>query len=537
MVAIETPHDSLRRLATSPALQGLVLMVLASAIAIVVQIAGRFPDPDSFYHAGMAELARAGEFPRQFPWLALTTLRDAYADLHFLYHLLLVPFVALFGTMEGLRIATIVSVVLFTAAFYALLRALHVRGAFWFTALLLGSAAFMFRANLAKAQGFAFFVLFLGLAAVARRSRFGVCLAALFAAWMSSHWPVLIIGVAVYALSDVFTSLMCRTSTARSTLSTLWHAVTLIAAAVFGVVIAHIINPYFPTNIAVAQQQILDIAFIGGRPETRPGVEWSTLPAREFFRAIGYLLPLGVLAFSGAMVAVVQTVRRGATEDRTTATHAIALGILTVAFAFLTLQSRRHIEFFVPLAILAIAVGTQPVLAWCWPPRMTIGWRQPGMIRRPLASIACAIVIGGFVVGATQAIAAQRVHFTNGYRADFLAGPMGWVRTHVPADELIFHGNWDDFPFFFRHDRTHRYLVGLDPRFSALADAERFRAWSELASGMLPRPAARIIETYGAHTAIILANEEALRAALDADPNATIVFDDRDARVYQLHTN
>ncbi len=199
MVAVETPQESFRRLFTHPLLQGVVLVVLSLVLAVWVEVPNRFPDPDSFYHAGMAELAASGTFPSRFPWLELTSLKDTYADLHLVYHLLLVPFVKAFGPMPGIRIATITTFVLLTISFYLLLRRLAVRGAFLFTLLLLGSSAFVFRLNLAKSQGFAFIVLFLGLIALHRRSRTGVFLAAVFAAWTSSHWPVYIVAVATFA--------------------------------------------------------------------------------------------------------------------------------------------------------------------------------------------------------------------------------------------------------------------------------------------------------------------------------------------------
>lgn len=534
MTAVETPRDSFRRLVTSPILQGLVVLVLAVLVSVSMQASGRFPDPDAFYHAGMAELAREGTFPTSFPWLALTTLRDTYADLHFVYHLVLVPFAAAFGTMEGLRIATIASVGLLAVAFFALLRVLRVRGALWATVLLLGSAAFMFRVNLAKAQGFAFLALFLGMAAAARQSRIGVFIAAVFAAWLSGHWPVLLVAVAAFAFADVFTTAIAHGSSGHAILSAIGRGAALVGAAAAGVAVAHVVSPYFPENLTVGRQQIVDIALLGIAPDVRPGVEWSALPALEFFGAIGYLLPLAALAIAGAVMLLARTARAGGGDDRRAAASAMALGFLAFAFTLLTLRSRRHIEYFTPFAILAIVVGIQPIVAWCWPPRIAVGWRRPGTIRRTVSSLAFTVCVIGFVAGAWRAHVDQRSSFERGYRADFLAGPAAYLREHVPAGERIFHASWDDFPFLFRLDRTHTYLVGIDPRYGALDDAARMRALTEIATTPGDAVASRIVREFDARTAVVLADETALRAALDRDPRATRVFTDDDGAVYTL---
>ncbi|MDP3770825.1 MAG: hypothetical protein Q8R16_00825 [bacterium] len=535
MVAVETPQESFRKLFTHPLLQGCVLLVLAVVLAVWVQVPGKFPDPDSFYHAGMAELAASGTFPSRFPWLELTTLRDTYADLHFLYHLALVPFVRLFGAMAGLRIATITAVGLFTVVFFTLLRALRTKGAFAFTLLLLGSSAFMFRANLAKAQGFAFVVLFLGLMAIARRSYTGVFLAALFATWTSSHWPVLIVAVAAFSLLHVFTTALGDPRSWRAIVVSIREAFVLLASAMIGVAAGLIVNPYFPGILDVTRDQIIRIALVGGIPEANVGIEWGALSLGEFFRSVGFLLPLLLLAVMGTVTRCAQLVRRQEVADRDRATTALALGILTIAFAVLTLRSRRHIEFFVPFAVLFCAVGMQPVIAWLWPPRLQVGWRRPGTARRALSSFVLVVAIIGFAVGSFRALRTQRQYFVDGFRADHLRGAATWVREHVPAGALVFHADWDDFPYLFLNNRDHRYLIGLDPRFAYFANPDRFRAWARIGRGEeTGNVAQRIVDTFGTTHAVVANQQQALQEQLAADRSATVVFEDGDAKVYAL---
>lgn len=512
-----------------------MLLVLAVVLAAWIQVPGRFPDPDSFYHAGMAGLSASGTFPSRFPWLELTTLRSTYADLHFLYHLALVPFVRLFGAMAGLRIATITAVGLFTIALFVLLRALRTKGAFVFTLLLLGSAAFMFRANLAKAQGFAFVVLFLGLMAIARRSRTGVFLACLFATWTSSHWPVLAVTVAAFSLLHIFTTALGDPRSWRTIARSVRDAVELLVSAAVGVAAGLIVNPYFPGILDVTRDQIIRIALVGGIPEANVGIEWGALGVGEFFRSVGFLLPLLFLAVVGTVATCGQLVRGQTVDDRDRATHALAFGLLAIAFAVLTLRSRRHIEFFVPFAVLFCAVGMQPVIGWLWPPRLQVGWRRPGAVRRSTATAVLVIALIGFSVGSFRALRDQRQYFVDGFRADHLRGAAMWVREHVPAGQLVFHADWDDFPFLFLNDRDHRYLVGLDPRFAYFANPERFRAWARIGHGEeTENVAQRIVDTFGTTHAVVANQQTALQAQLAADKRASVVFEDGDAKVYAL---
>jgi len=534
MVAVETPQESFRKLFTHPLLQGVVLVVLSFVLAVWVEVPNRFPDPDSFYHAGMAELASEGRFPSRFPWLELTSLRDTYADLHLVYHLLLVPFVKAFDPMPGIRIATITAFALLAIAFFVLLRRLTVRGAFLFTLLLLGSSAFVFRLNLAKSQGFAFIVLFLGLITLHRRSRTGVFLAAVFAAWMSSHWPVYVVAVTTLAACHVFATVLGEPGSWRTIRLSLMEGTRLLGSALAGAAAGLVVHPYFPGILHVAKQQIWEIALVGGVAEANVGIEWGALSLREFARSVGFLFPLIALAAAGTLSTVIRLVRRSEVNDRDAVARVLTFGLLTTAFAVLTLRSRRHVEFFVPFAVLFAAVGIQPFISWLWPPRVQVGWRRPGGTRRAFSSIILVVAILGFTVGSYRAIRNQRQYFLDGFRGDHLRGAAMWVREHVPKGELVFHGDWDDFPFLFLWDREHRYLVGLDPRFAFWEDHDRFRAWQMIGRGDATDASRRIVEEFGATYAVVANQQDKLQAVLGADQAATIVYSDADAKVYAL---
>ncbi|MBI2483544.1 hypothetical protein HYV74_05215 [Candidatus Uhrbacteria bacterium] len=536
MTDIETPYDSFRKVLTHPILQGMVLVALALGLATWMELPNHFPDPDSFYHAGMAELAATGTFPQQFPWLQLTTLRTAYADLHFLYHLLLVPFVRLFGAMPGVRIATILSVGLLTLTMFGLLRTLRVRGAFGCIALLLGSAPFFFRMNLAKAQGFAVALLALGLIAVVRRSRTGTFLAAVFAVWLSSHWPVLAMTAIAICGIDIVLALLIHRDRAHLVPALRTNA-SLIGSTIFGVMAAAIVHPYFPQNLNVARQQMMDIAFIAGPTTANVGAEWQPLTGVQLVDHTGFLLLLGGIASIGIVLLVLRAMTTADPERRHAAAIALGCGSMAIAFGVFAMRQQRQLEFFVPLLILTIATGLQPIIAWLWPARVVIGWRSPGTIRRPLATAALLTIMVAYSIGSIPALRMHRTYFTNGYPGNHLRSAAQWMRANIPAGAIVFHGNWSDFPFLFLWNREHRYLIGLDPRFAEFADASQFQRWQSIARGDVRAPAASIRSTFDATHALVTSSQTALRSALDADRRARLVYTDADARVYELSPN
>src|SRR3989338_10252386 len=90
-----------------PALAYLGIFFASVALFTYLQVDPTFADPDSFYHAKAALLLRDRGAITEFPWLSATTLRYNFIDHHFLYHLLLIPFITWFTPLIGLKVATV----------------------------------------------------------------------------------------------------------------------------------------------------------------------------------------------------------------------------------------------------------------------------------------------------------------------------------------------------------------------------------------------------------------------------------------------
>ncbi|MDF1497391.1 MAG: hypothetical protein P1P90_05025 [Patescibacteria group bacterium] len=72
----------------------------------------RFADPDAFYHITVAKLISEQGPLTDFTWLDLTTLGSHFADQHFLFHVLQIPFLKIFDPLTASRISSIFFAVL-----------------------------------------------------------------------------------------------------------------------------------------------------------------------------------------------------------------------------------------------------------------------------------------------------------------------------------------------------------------------------------------------------------------------------------------
>jgi len=110
-----------------------------------------------------------------------------------------------------------------------------------------------------------------------------------------------------------------------------------------------------------------------------------------------------------------------------------------------------------------------------------------------------------------------------------LAGPF-------KPGEVVFHGDWDDFPSLFLYNRYQRYLIGLDPRFALFEDPARFRVWLQLNRGEIPdtEVVPTIVRTFRTRFAVVSVEQDRLHRQLTNDPRATNVYGDEDGAVFRL---
>ncbi|HRY63013.1 MAG TPA: hypothetical protein P5267_00170, partial [Patescibacteria group bacterium] len=257
-----------------------------------------FPDPDSFYHAKITELT--GDFGpvKDFPWLPFTTLNDIYIDHHFLYHLILVPFVYFFDPLLVIKIAAVFFAALAIILFQWLLDRLAIKYSFVYTLILLFSDKFIFRINLAKVPSLSLIVILLVLYYLfINKGRwswplFGL---AFLYIWLYGGWPILLgIGLIYFIIIGASNWLeevrVQRTRNQKSEIRNIsrefkslirklfsWESFQLPLNIFSGLLAGLIISPYFPRNLQFYWQQTFQIGLVNYRGLVDVGGEWYPL--------------------------------------------------------------------------------------------------------------------------------------------------------------------------------------------------------------------------------------------------------------------
>jgi hypothetical protein len=448
-----------------------------------------FPDPDSFYHARLAVLMRDGPV-LSFPWLPLTSLGRSFIDHHFLYHVLLIPFVIIGNPLIGLKVATILFASGFIALFYRIMRSawlsrapLSRSAALLCTGALLLNTVFTFRINLAKIPAVSLFVFFCGIIAVGKKNLKAIFGLSFLFVWLYGGWPLMPIMALLAWITLSATALPANKKFSLIPLLRAPHPFSFIQECMrtyttslarpehyriplfsfLGAAAGLIINPYFPTNLQFYWVQTIKIAVLNIISDIPVGSEWYP-PGMSFVPAHGPTLMILVFALCIFFLpGLFRAYFNVSIPARTWQQWLLCL--LSLSFFILTLKSRRYGEYFAPIATLFSAYALAPMLCREQILKLTRAI-QKNMSALPTFN---GIVTAYFLImipaimttNITQIVSV----FQGGYGMEQYARGMQWIREHTSEQSLIFHNRWDDFPLFFYFNQRNRYISGLDPRF------------------------------------------------------------------------
>ena len=432
----------------------------ALAAAVVVLAGLQFSTPnlignDSYFHIRYAEIVReAGVrgFPPPFPWLPLTILApDRFADHHMLYHVLLTPF-TLGDLRLGGKLAGVAGAVAFVGAFVWLLRRERVPvPGLVLLALGASSADLLFRLNMTRVQALSLVCLLAGFhCALAGRTRALALIGCLYA-WLYDGFPLLLLPVGATVAADLVVARRLRPAIA--------------VAALVGIAVGVVVNPYFPEYLHFIVHHVGDKALPG--EAVRVGREWFPYdPASLLANALPSIL---YVAFGIAVLGA-----DGLRRDR----RALAALLVSVVFLVLTLGSKRFIEYFAPTATLFAAFAGAPLVA-------ALACRRRAAVGAVLAAVAAANVAG---VGWTL------VQKRDETPHDRYAAAAMYVARNAPPGAMLCTTDWDDFPWLYFHNVESTYLVGLDPTYLRDRFRDAYWQWVDIAQGAVPEPS-RLLAT------------------------------------------
>ncbi|MBN1779278.1 MAG: hypothetical protein JW816_03605 [Candidatus Buchananbacteria bacterium] len=423
-----------------------------------------FSDPDSFYHAQMALTLRDQGAITQFPWLSGTNLKYSFTDHQFLYHLILIPFVSLFTPLVGLKFATVLFASLMIWFFYWFLKQFKIHGAFWYGIFLTAIAPFVFRLNLAKAQGLVLLLLFIFLYLLFKRQYLWLILVSAFYVWLYAGWPLLLVLTIIYLIVNLFYYLKKNqwfiVQKIKSKIKV--QSLLLLFSVVVGLAAGLFFNPYFPENLSFYWQQTFQIALFNYHNVIGVGGEWYPYAIKDL---ILDTLPFFILYFISLVIFVI--------NYRKQAIVNWFFAIVAFLFLALTLKSQRNVEYLVPFGLVFCALTLNVFM-----PKIKAALKKIKLYR--VTSLVLIIILSTFLYLYSSTV---KDTYASGFSFDHFSASATWLKDHAPKQSIVFHSDWDEFPFLFYFDSNNYYIVGLDPTFMYLNDPDLYQRWDDVVTG------------------------------------------------------
>ena len=502
-------------------------------------------DWDGYYHIKWSQLLwqnfSQGKWLPTFEWLPLTVLNPAdYADHHFLFHLLQIPFLWFWEPVTAAKISTIFWATLAIFSVYWLIFRYEVRHQLiWLAAILVCSNAFYYRMNMGKAPPLTIIITVLGIHLLFQRKYLWL-LPLMFAfVWTYSLFPLL------WFAAIIWTAIIAWNERRFE-----WRP---FAYTTGGMIAGNIINPYFPQNLGLFFEHFATKFKVGADFAVAVGGEWYPYTGMELLMNF----PIATLAM---LIGYILFVPRGGKLPERAAFFLAFVSILLAA----QFRSKRFAEYFPPFAILFAAFAWQAFMA----PRIV---ELPDEFQREIdpyldapvttereswieaAKRAAPWVVGIFLVifWFYNLVGIHRWGFdesgmidniTSNEPGDKYRRAMQWATgldesgaDNIPKGELIFNCTWDDFPKLFFYNTKHRYVYGLDPNYLYSENPELYKLLKDLTEGKIDDPAPMIREKFGARYIFADAKEntDMIAKALESGWVETI-YEDDEARLLKI---
>lgn len=462
-----------------------------------------FSGEDSFYHVGMAKYISSHGIPQTFPYLNFTIINDKFVDHQLLFHLLLVPFIKLFGENIGPKLMNILFISLTFSLIFLIFRHYKLKLAALYSALILFTMPcdFYFRMAFIRVQGVALFLMTLSYYFILKNNCIALLITSFFFVWLyggSVFLPALIV---IYIISEALSGEKID-----------WK---IILYGISGFALGIIINPYFPKNIFFLYSQIFQTG-IGAKPYS--GGEWR--PYDTWYWTTISIIPI-VIFFGSILFSLARNIKIDARK----------LTLLLFSFFMLLLQwkSKRFVEYW-PF----FASVTGILLIGQYFEKSMEGMKRNANII--LFSTMASILVFIITIKAS-------VEITQGYKdtkTPINASATKQVNDYLIANsesgQIIFTDDWDVFPFYFFFNQKNYYIVGLDPEFMNLYSHTLYEEYSKISSGNDTENLERIKEDFNSSWVLVGKDHPNFKRNLNNKPSLfTEVFENSDYTLYKVN--
>ena len=503
-------------------IEGLLVFALLVGVLVIIQFSTpNLVDNDGYYHIKMAYLMRTEGIKPPFSWLPLTILNSSeFADHHFLYHVLLVPFT--FGDLRvGAKWAAVFFPALAFMAVWWLLKNQRVPfAALWTIGLVAISEAFIYRMSMPRAQSLSLVVLVLALHWMFTGKYRNLIWLSFLYVWLYDAFPLILILAGLFTFSAWLSEGHIE-----------WKPLVYTG---IGIMAGLLINPYFPANLVFISRHLTPK--MTNPTGTSVGNEWFPYDTTQLMENSGLTL---ILFLSGVLAL-------GLSGKRMTKQITTSL-LVAITFGAMLFQSRRFIEYFPPFALIFAALAWSPIMeAWL------AGEGAPSGLNSTLARLSHRLTGGGgehkaryrlltflFLVVLMPALwlgikdsRNSLVDNTKPYQ--LFAGASQWLLIHTQPGERIFHTDWDDFPRLFFYNTRDTYTIGLDPTYMQLYDADLYDLWVEVSQGDVDQPSQTILDSFDSRYLVTDLHHGNFTDEARADPNMEEVYRDEYSIVFHI---
>jgi hypothetical protein len=377
----------------------------------------------------------------------------------------------------------------------------------WAFGLLGISHAFLFRMSITRAQSLSLGMLALGYAWLLERKYKHLAVLGFVYVWMYDAFPLLIALAVLHFLASALTE----------------HRIEFrpLLYTTAGIILGMLVNPYFPDNLIFSYHHMLPK--LADATSVRVGNEWYPYDTKQI---LDNSLP-ALIAFASGALALGLSGRK--MDART------ALGLfVSLLFGLMLFQARRFVEYFPPFALVFAAFAWAPLFGSAADGEQFISKGGSRFVSRlltylPAAALSLAVLasIGASVSPAQAAIARSKPY-------GLYANASLWLEKNTPAGSRVFQTDWDDFPRLFYYNTHNTYLIGLDPTYLQLYDADLYDLWVDITQGEVGRPSQIIASTFDSRYVHTDLNHGDFLEVAAEDPGLKEVYRDDQAVIFQV---
>ncbi|MDQ5938587.1 MAG: hypothetical protein QG642_277 [Patescibacteria group bacterium] len=489
-------------------------------------------DSDGYYHAKMALFLREGILLKNLPWMQFSSITEHFTDHQLLYHLLLVPFTYIKTPLIGVKIATVLFAAMMGLTFYWLFKKLKITWPWLWTFLIISLADLNFRLALVKVNSWSWIFIAFIIYSLYYKKRWLTFFLSFFFVWLYGGWPIAgFIGFIFWLASKIYDYIHHKKiKLFRNRLIITWEdrnkfiaEQKMLIFLLGGLLAGVIFNPYFPHNLKFYYEQFFLIGVINYGHVFSVGAEWYRLSPMMVVSSGSHFFALGILA----LVILFFNYKK--------ISHFTWLSfLLTFLFFFLTIKSRRYVEYYLPFLLLFNASAWTDIIKKIGFVRISKYIKSLVIWQKVYLYVCLSIFTIILLPNIYKKILETKIPSTQ--PIDKYQNSANWLKNNTEKQSIVMNANWDQWPMLFYYNDHNYYFIGLDFSFMYFYDPALQKKYIDIAKGDLKDNLAQeITENFRAQYIILEKTRHTkLNDNIKKDQGIFLVYEDQYFLIYQI---